>query len=131
MIYLSRQLTTADGVAHSMAGIFPFAMEMTGRLQQFGYVTVELTDDCLLGTRGTVIRGHSFHYSRMVDAPGADTHYRVHYSLSDKQENEGYGVGNVLASYIHLHLRAAPAAALYFVEAARKMQGEHSTPFVS
>jgi cobyrinic acid a,c-diamide synthase len=106
-------------------------MEMTGKLQQFGYVTVELTDDCLLGARGTVIRGHSFHYSRIVDASGVDTRYRVHYSLSGKQENEGYGVGNVLASYIHLHFRAAPAAALYFVEAARKMQGAHSTPFVS
>jgi cobyrinic acid a,c-diamide synthase len=126
MIYLSRQLTTTDSVAHSMAGIFPFSMEMTGKLQQFGYVTVELTDDCLLGARGTIIRGHSFHYSRMVDASGADTHYRVQYSLSGKQEDEGYGVGNVLASYIHLHFRAAPAAALHFVETARKRQGAHA-----
>jgi cobyrinic acid a,c-diamide synthase len=94
-------------------------MEMTGRLQQFGYVTVELAGDCLLGTRGTVIRGHSFHYSRIVDASKADTHYRVHYSLSGKQEDEGYGVGNVLASYIHLHFRAAPAAAVSFVERAQ------------
>ncbi len=126
MIYLSRQLTLTSGVAHSMAGVFPFVMEMTGKLQQFGYVTVELTDDCLLGARGTIIRGHSFHYSCMLDASGADTHYRVHYSLSGKHEAEGYGVGNVLASYIHLHFRAAPAVALHFVEAARKMQGAHT-----
>jgi cobyrinic acid a,c-diamide synthase len=90
-----------------------------------------LTNDCLLGARGTVIRGHNFHYSRMVNISEADTHYRVHYSLSGKQENEGYGVGNVLASYIHFHFRAAPSAALHFVEAARKMQGAHSIPFVS
>ena len=126
MIYLSRQLTPTNGIAYSMAGVFPFVMEMTGKLQQFGYVTVELADDCLLGARGTVIRGHSFHYSRMVDASRADTHYRVHYSLSGKHEDEGYGVGNVLASYIHLHFRAAPAVALHFVEAARKMQGAHT-----
>ena len=126
MIYLSQQLTLTNGIAYSMAGVFPFVMEMTGKLQQFANVTVELTDDCLLGARGTVIRGHSFHYSRMLDASGADTHYRVHYSLLDKQENEGYGVGNVLASYIHLHFRAAPAVALHFVEAARKMQGAHT-----
>jgi cobyrinic acid a,c-diamide synthase len=126
MIYLSRQLTLTNGITYSMAGVFPFVIEMADKLQQFGYVTVELTDDCLLGMRGTTIRGHSFHYSRMVNISRTDTHYRVQYSLSGKQENEGYGVGNVLASYIHLHFRAAPAAALHFVAVARKMQSAHT-----
>jgi len=125
MIYLSQQLTTANGITYPMARVFPFAIEMTGKLVQFGYVTVELTDDCLLGTRGTIIRGHSFHYSRISNHSGIGTHYRVQYSLSGKLENEGYGVGNVLASYIHLHFRAAPTAAAHFVEAARRVQSEH------
>ena len=57
MIYLSKQLKTKEGDTYPMTGILPFAVEMTGKLEQFGYVTVELTDDCLLGARGTVIRG--------------------------------------------------------------------------
>ena len=122
MIYISQQLTTLDGVTHPMAGILPFTMEMTSRLVQFGYVTVELTHDCLLGLSGTVIRGHSFHYSRVTNDVFAATNYRVQYSLSGKQESEGYNVGNVLASYIHLHFRAAPSVALHLIEAARKQQ---------
>ena len=122
MIYLSQQLTTAKNITYPMAGILPFDVEMMGKLERFGYVTVELTEDCLIGVRGTVIRGHSFHYSRIANNPGGGTSYRVHYSLSGKQENEGYGVGNVLASYIHLHFRAAPAVARHLVEAARKMK---------
>jgi cobyrinic acid a,c-diamide synthase len=127
MIFLSEQLTTADGLAHAMAGVLPFAVEMTTKLVQFGYVTVELTHDLLLGAAGTIIRGHSFHHSRIVNAARVPTTYSVTYSLSGKQEREGYCVGNVLASYIHLHFRAAPSIAQHFVRAAR---AAHATSMV-
>jgi cobyrinic acid a,c-diamide synthase len=119
MIYLSQRLTAADGTAHNMASVLPLAMEMTSKLVRFGYVTVELTQDCLLGTRGTVLRGHSFHYSRVTNAPTMSTSYRVQYSLSGQQEEEGYSLGNVLASYVHLHFRTAPAVAQHLLEQIR------------
>jgi cobyrinic acid a,c-diamide synthase len=118
MIYLSRHLTTADGVTYAMAGVLPLEIEMTTRLVDFGYVTVELTEDCLLGRAGTVIRGHSFHHSRVANKSDIVTNFRVQYSLSGRSEQEGYHVGNVLASYVHLHFRADPAIARSFVEAA-------------
>ena len=49
MMYLSQQLKIADGSSHEMAGVLPFSIEMTSRLAKFGYVTVELSRDCLLG----------------------------------------------------------------------------------
>jgi len=119
MIYLSQQLTTLDGVPHCMAGVLPFSMEMTTALVRFGYVTVEFSRDCLLGKAGTTVRGHSFHHSRVVGDVVPSTNYRVEYSLSGKREDEGYSVGNVLASYIHLHFRAAPSIAQSLMEAAR------------
>lgn len=122
MIYLSRQLITSDKTSHQMAGILPFAVETTPRLVQFGYVTVEFTRDCLLGARGTEVRGHSFHYSHIVSGDGTQTSYRVQYSLSGKEEVEGYNVGNILASYIHLHFRANPSVAQHFIELARNMK---------
>jgi cobyrinic acid a,c-diamide synthase len=124
MIYLSQRLTTADGVEHPLAAILPFNMEMTDRLVHFGYVTVELTANCLLGSTGTILRGHSFHYSRITNEFSLPTTYSVNYSLSGKQENEGYLSGNVLASYIHLHFRSSPAIATHFVQAARNQQVE-------
>jgi cobyrinic acid a,c-diamide synthase len=93
---------------------------MTGKLVQFGYVTVEFTENCLLGRKGTVVRGHSFHYSRVASRGELQTSYHVQYSMSGKEEMEGFRQGNVLASYIHLHFRANPAVAENFVAAIRQ-----------
>jgi cobyrinic acid a,c-diamide synthase len=120
MLYLSQHLTVADGTIYPMADVLPLSMEMTDRLVQFGYVTVEFTEDCLLGLQGTVIRGHSFHYSRIACRPEIKTSYRVRYSMSGKEELEGFHRGNVLASYIHLHFRANPTAVEHFVAAVRR-----------
>jgi cobyrinic acid a,c-diamide synthase len=118
MIYLCKRLTTIDGDTYAMADILPFTMEMTGKLVQFGYATVELTEDCVLGARGTILRGHSFHYSRIVGTPPTTTSYRVQYSLSGREEDEGFRFGSILASYIHLHFRAEPQMAQCFIEQA-------------
>jgi cobyrinic acid a,c-diamide synthase len=120
MIYLAASLTTNDGKTHEMAGVLPGHVEMTTRLSRFGYVTVEFTQDCLLGPSGTVIRGHSFHYSQMTTTQEVSSSYRVDYSLSGRQEQEGFGIAsaNVLASYIHLHFGANPGVVENFLKAA-------------
>jgi cobyrinic acid a,c-diamide synthase len=118
MILLSQQLTTRDGTRYPMASVLPFEIEMTSRLVGFGYVNVELTHDCLLGKAGTVLRGHSFHYSRISNEFQVATNYQVQYSLSGRKESEGYRLGNMLASYVHLHFRTEPDIARSFVQAA-------------
>jgi cobyrinic acid a,c-diamide synthase len=118
MIFLSRQITLRDGISYRLAGVLPFDIEMTDKLVNFGYVTVELSSDCLLGSAGTLIRGHSFHCSRISNVPDLATHYRIAYSLSGRTENEGYRLGSVLASYVHLHFRANREIARSFVDAA-------------
>jgi cobyrinic acid a,c-diamide synthase len=120
MLYLSENLRSNEGTVYEMAGVLPLSMEMTGKLVQFGYVTVEFTKDCLLGRKGTVIRGHSFHYSRISSPPCIETSYRVQYSMSGKEELEGFDQDNTLASYIHLHFRANPIVANNFVAAIRR-----------
>jgi cobyrinic acid a,c-diamide synthase len=119
MLYLSESLGV-DGESYAMTGVLPLSMEMTKKLVQFGYVTVEFTEDCLLGRKGTVVRGHSFHYSRIASHGDVSTNYHVQYSMSGKEEMEGFRSGNVLASYIHLHFRANPAVAGNFVAAIRR-----------
>jgi cobyrinic acid a,c-diamide synthase len=119
LLYLSQQLSTSDGRVYPLAGIMPLAMEMTGKLVDFGYVTVVFTQDCLLGPKGTSIRGHSFHYSRICSSSQVVTSYQVEFSLSGRQQQEGYTCGNVLASYVHLHFRANPAVAAHFAAVLR------------
>jgi cobyrinic acid a,c-diamide synthase len=122
MLYLAESLKTADGSNYAMAGVLPLSMQMTDKLVQFGYVTVEFTEDCLLGLAGTVVRGHSFHYSRVSSQGEVATNYRVRYSMSGREELEGFRLGNVLASYIHLHFRTNSAIAENFVAAIRQTQ---------
>ena len=119
MLYLAESLSV-DGKSYAMAGVLPLSMQMTDRLVQFGYVTVEFTEDCLLGRKGTVVRGHSFHHSRMASQGDVARNYHVQYSMSGKDELEGFRQGNVLASYIHVHFRANPAVAENFVAAIRQ-----------
>jgi cobyrinic acid a,c-diamide synthase len=122
LLYLSQQLSTADGSVYPMLGILPLEMEMTSKLVDFGYVTVTFAQDCLLGPRGTTIRGHSFHYSRIYSDCEVATSYQVDFSLSGKQQREGFTRGNVLASYVHLHFGANPVVARHFVGAIRQRE---------
>jgi cobyrinic acid a,c-diamide synthase len=122
MIYLSKNLSTASGETFVMADVLPLSTQMTGKLVQFGYVTVEFTEDCMLGAKGTTVRGHSFHYSCIVSRGEAATCYLVRYSMSGKEELEGFRQGNVLGSYVHLHLRANPTIARAFVAAVRRVR---------
>ena len=119
MMYLSERLIVGDQ-SYAMGGVLPLSVEMTDKLMQFGYVTVELTEHCLLGRKGAVIRGHSFHHSRIASRGAVETNYQVHYSMSGREELEGFRQGNVLASYIHLHFRANPSVAESFVAAIRE-----------
>ena len=120
MMYLALSLTTKNGRTHNMAGALPCHTEMTDRLSRFGYVEVEFTRHCLLGPKGTLIRGHSFHYSQLTTRQSLQCSYQVDFSLSGHQEQEGFGFAgaNILASYIHLHFRANPVVATHFVAAA-------------
>jgi cobyrinic acid a,c-diamide synthase len=127
LVYLSENLNVGDQ-SFAMAGILPLSLEMTDKLVQFGYSTVTLMDNCLLGWKGTMIRGHSFHYSRITSLGNIDKSYNVHYSLSGNEEFEGFRQENVLASYIHLHFRANPAVADNFVATIRQARSLQAVP---
>ncbi len=118
MMYLAESLTTLNNESFPMAEVLPLQIAMTKKLVHFGYADVEFAEDCLLGEKGTTVRGHSFHCSQARITGPLETPYRVRYSLSGRKEAEGYSHQNVLASYIHLHFRANPAIAVAFVKRA-------------
>ncbi|MGC2111217.1 MAG: cobyrinate a,c-diamide synthase, partial [Candidatus Korobacteraceae bacterium] len=120
LMYLAEDLTTCDGRRHMMAAVLPLSVEMLNRLDGFGYTEVEVLDDCLIGPRGTRLRGHSFHHSHVIRAGNLDRRYRTQQVLTGADNREGYCAGNILASYIHLSFAASPQAAVQFVRNCRQ-----------
>jgi cobyrinic acid a,c-diamide synthase len=123
-MYCMQSLEDGQGNTHPMLGLFPFQARMDNRLRALGYREVRLLRDTLLGPAGTVIRGHEFHYSSIVERP-ADV--PMVYSIQGRKGGdatmEGYAMNNVLASYVHLHFASCPRAAENLVISCRRCSG--------
>jgi cobyrinic acid a,c-diamide synthase len=119
---LSPQEKVAEGGGRDQkfVGIFPVTARMLPRRKALGYREVELTAASLLGTAGTVARGHEFHYSAIGEMPvKIERGYRVRREGVDLGE-EGFRYRNCLASYVHLHFGSNPGLAPSFVAACRE-----------
>jgi len=121
LMYLTEQLTDQQGQRWPMVGLLPGHSRMTDRVM-LGYRTVRAMGDGPLLPANTTIRGHEFHYSRW-EAPRSDVPpaYEV-LPRSDDQAayGEGAQIGNLVASYVHLHWLARSAMAERFVTACRQ-----------
>ena len=84
----------------SMVGLLPGKCHLTTSLQRFGYVDLELKEDCLLGKAGTRISAHEFHKSlASIDCP---TVYQVSKTMGDKHWECGFRYKNIIAGYPHI-----------------------------
>ena len=97
LMYLGATLSAEDKV-YPMCGVIPYHTRMAGRLT-LGYRDLKVLEDTPVATRGAQLRAHEFHYSTLVGEATCPA-YRVN------GQPEGYACGNVLASYMHLHLGA-------------------------
>jgi cobyrinic acid a,c-diamide synthase len=68
---MGQNLTDASGVAHPMAGLLGVETSFAKRRMTLGYREARIASDCALGSAGSVLRGHEFHYATIV-ASGAD-----------------------------------------------------------
>lgn len=122
-IYLSKGVVESPegiDVCHDLVGIFPVATRLLEQRKALGYREVSLRDESILGRRGSVARGHEFHYSEMEEMPpGVERLYQVRKGQSDLG-TEGYRYKNCLASYIHLHFGSNPEMATALVGACEK-----------
>jgi cobyrinic acid a,c-diamide synthase len=109
LMYLSRRVHGLDGRIHPMCGVLPFDTAMKKERARLGYREIELKKNCFLGKEGWKARGHEFHYSEVRNQEGSLT---MNYGIKDNRnqawEDEGYGIANTLASYVHLHFRSRP-----------------------
>lgn len=117
LMYLSGGIRTVDGTLHPMVGLVPGEAAMRDRLQALGYVEVETQDATILGPPGLRFRGHQFRYSDFRLPAKAEGVYSVHRRRGGEVFQEGYRIGNTLASYVHAHWASNPLLAQGFVQA--------------
>jgi len=81
----------------AMSGILPITFALTDKRERLGYYRCELD--------GEVIKGHAFHYSKVLQAPPTDIKL---YKVSKKSAKEGgWKQGNVFATYLHTMWRVS------------------------
>lgn len=120
LMYLCRAIYDREGRAWPMVGLVPVACRMEERLVGMGYRQGQAIRSSLLFASGEQVKGHEFHYSRLVEAA---SDFPWAYQLQDGRGRcrpEGYARGNLLASYLHLHFAGLPAAARRFLAACRE-----------
>jgi cobyrinic acid a,c-diamide synthase len=118
LMYLTEAIVDQQGRSHHMAGLLPGRSVMSGRLT-LGYRRAEALASCWLFDAGEEVRGHEFHHSRWenrtADVPPA---FLLRPARGDdKPWPEGARLGNLWASYLHLHFCGKPELATRFVKA--------------
>ena len=108
---LGESLEDADGVTHPMAGLLPVATSYRRRKLHLGYRVAHLVADGLLGTAGTRLVGHEFHYaSELTPSPEADLALaRVTDAEGVQLGLAGHRRGRVTGSFFHLIAGTADA----------------------
>ena len=98
---LGEAIEDADGVMHRMPGLLGHATSFAKRRMNLGYRRATLLADCPLGKAGAAIRGHEFHYAKVL-APGNDAPLA---ELADGQGNplppSGARRGLVSGTFFH------------------------------
>ncbi len=122
-MYLMKELRTFSGKIFSMTGVFPGKVQMNKQLQMVGYVEAVLQQDTVLGTAGTVLHGHEFHFSSEEKLP-SDQPFTFVRLRNQAAYSAGQRWKNVLGSYLHLHFAGCPSAARNFVMHCAKWRQE-------
>ncbi|MED5241731.1 MAG: cobyrinate a,c-diamide synthase, partial [SAR324 cluster bacterium] len=106
LMILAESIKLQSGQNLTMAGVVPGMVEMTKRLQHFGYCKIDLPE------KGEV-RGHEFHYSKWSSETSRANLWEVTRHSTGISRKEGFRTANLHASYVHLYF---PQAALLINE---------------
>ncbi len=117
LMYLTHTLKDWEGCSWPGVGIVPADIIMTRKLQELGYIEATALKDTVIAAQGEVVRGHEFHYSTLEGLDPEKQAFSLEGGMTRKTRQDGYAEGSLLASYLHLQLRANPVAARRFVEA--------------
>ncbi len=102
LMYLTKSIVTEAG-EFDMVGVIDGVTVQEKRPIAHGYATARVVRDTSIAPKGTVLRGHEFHYSRVELRNPYDLAlaYDLGRGLSDGRD--GIQIRNVYAHYLNLH----------------------------
>lgn len=113
LMYLGESLVL-DQVTYPMAGVLPVVFGFSKRPQGHGYTIITVNRDNPFFPAGMELKGHEFHYSRVMEWKGESSDL-----IFDMKKGRGFidcegipkdgvCIGNVMATYTHLHALGCP-----------------------
>lgn len=119
LMVLSEAITYA-GRRYPMSGVLPFEVEVLAEPQGHGYAELVVDRPNPFFPEGLRLRGHEFHYSRIVlRGPAPVTACAVERGTGCFAGRDAVIAGNVWAAYTHLHALATPEWAGALLSAAQ------------
>jgi cobyrinic acid a,c-diamide synthase len=108
-MYLGETLIVGDR-HFPMVGFLPVTFGMEKRPQGHGYTSLEVARENPFFPVGTLLKGHEFHYSRILSLDKSKEHlaFRVLRGTGVDGKRDGLCRKNVLAGFTHLHALGTP-----------------------
>ena len=128
LMYLGKSLILKNST-YLMAGIFPIVFSLQKTPQAHGYTIIKVEKTNPYFPKGSILRGHEFHYSSVIELKENRTYtmvFKVQRGKGIKDGMDGICYKNVLATYTHLHALGATAWTDGLIRCAKKFKLQNS-----
>ena len=117
LMYLGKELVLGEN-SYTMAEVLPIVFGFSKKPQGHGYTIVSVKEKNPFFKIGTTLRGHEFHYSKVLrwDGEDADLAFRMEKGTGFLNKMDGVCYKNILASYTHIHALGVPTWAKAMVK---------------
>jgi cobyrinic acid a,c-diamide synthase len=125
LMYLGEELIL-DEKSFPMAGVLPVVFGFSKKPQGHGYTVVTVEQPNPYFKVGTQLKGHEFHYSRVLKWRGADKDlvFAMKRGAGFVNRRDGVCYKNVLATYTHIHALGTPSWAISMVRKAASYKNQ-------
>lgn len=129
LMYLGRSICTATQT-YDMVGLLPLDTQMEGKPQGHGYTIMEATDGQPWFSENTIIKGHEFHNSKVINlAANMKFGFIVKRGHGVDGQHDGISYKNVFAAYNHIHALGCPEWAEGMVKLAANHHQSKRAPY--
>lgn len=120
LIFLGESIQLKD-ITYPMSGILPIQFGLSRKPQGHGYTEVKVIHDNPFYTKGEILRGHEFRYSRIlsIDYSDQDMAFRMERGKGILEKKDGFFKYNTFGTYTHIHALGSPSWAPALVDKAR------------